>query len=94
MWYEILFAIRNNFYNIIAPMEVKHKNIDQANKATSVDPADAKSKSLFAGRTFGMGAGNKTFMTKEVKSALDTKSNTRIDADDPNSKPEDVADKK
>jgi hypothetical protein len=38
----------------------------------NVESANAKDvKSSFAGRTFGVGAKDKTFMTKEVMSALD-----------------------
>ncbi|MDR2777113.1 MAG: hypothetical protein LBB17_03695 [Puniceicoccales bacterium] len=85
---EILFAICDNFHNIVIPMEVKSENrsenIDPAAKVASANPADTKNKSSFAGRTFGMGTGNKTFMTKEVMSAVDKK----VDATDPTSKQE------
>ncbi|MDR1890660.1 MAG: hypothetical protein LBQ23_00540 [Puniceicoccales bacterium] len=39
-----------------------------------VESANTKDvKSSFAGRTFGIGAKDKTFMTKEVMSALDNR---------------------
>ncbi|MDR2603463.1 MAG: hypothetical protein LBC11_02800 [Puniceicoccales bacterium] len=53
-------------------MKVEPEDIDPAaRRAASTNPADTKSKSLFAGRTFGKGAGNEIFKTKEVMSALD-----------------------
>ncbi|MDR1457266.1 MAG: hypothetical protein LBI47_00200 [Puniceicoccales bacterium] len=59
-------------------MEVRPENIDPAAQSANANPANAKSKSLFAGRTFGAGVANKTFMTKEVMSALDKKDPTSI----------------
>ncbi|MDR0742701.1 MAG: hypothetical protein LBE98_04540 [Puniceicoccales bacterium] len=73
--------------------EKKPENINSAAQAASVNPANVKTQSLFAGRTFGMGAGNETFMTKEVKSALDPKVDPKVDPKDPGSKPEDVPEK-
>jgi hypothetical protein len=59
-------------------MKVKPENIDPAARAVNVNPTNTEAKSSFAGRTFGTGAGNKTFMTKEVMSALDKKDSTSI----------------
>ncbi|MDR2432913.1 MAG: hypothetical protein LBD34_04140 [Puniceicoccales bacterium] len=64
-------------------MEVKPENIDPAARTANTNPADTKSKSLFDGRTLGARAGNKTFMTKEVMSALDKKGSTSETEDTP-----------
>ncbi|MDR1528754.1 MAG: hypothetical protein LBS22_04205 [Puniceicoccales bacterium] len=65
-------------------MKVESENIDPAAQTVNVDPAN-KPKSFFAGRTFGTGANDKTFMTKEVMSALDKK--------DPSIRPENTLEK-
>ncbi|MDR2779265.1 MAG: hypothetical protein LBB16_03205 [Puniceicoccales bacterium] len=55
-------------------MNLESKKLDQAAKVANVESTDTKkSKSSFAGRTFGTGAGNKTFKTREVMSATDNK---------------------
>jgi hypothetical protein len=89
MWCKILFVIRDDFHNIVTPMAAENpESIGSATRVVNVDSVNPSSKSLFAGRTFGAGVGNKTFMTKEVMSALDKKG---LDKKDVNSGPEDAS---